>query len=39
MAFIKRNLPPVMCTVADISDGGAGLTFVNIASSLSDLTG
>ncbi len=32
MAFIKRNLPPVMCTVADISEGGAGLTFVNIAS-------
>ena len=31
MAFIKRNLPPVMCTVADISEGGAGLTFVNIA--------
>ncbi len=23
--------PPIMCTVADISDGGAGLTFVNIA--------
>ncbi len=23
---------PVMCTVADISEGGAGLTFVNIAS-------
>jgi hypothetical protein len=22
---------PIMCTVADISDGGAGLTFVNIA--------
>jgi len=31
MAYITRHAPPVMCTVADISDGGAGLTFVNIA--------
>jgi hypothetical protein len=25
------NTSPIMCTVADISDGGVGLTFVNIA--------
>lgn len=31
MAFIKRHAPPIMCTVADISEGGAGLTFVTIA--------
>ncbi|MDI1345901.1 MAG: PilZ domain-containing protein [Pseudolabrys sp.] len=31
MAFIKRHAPPVMCTVADISEGGAGLTFVSIS--------
>jgi hypothetical protein len=24
------NQAPIMCTVADISDGGVGLTFVNI---------
>jgi PilZ domain len=28
--YIKRNGPPIMCTVADISEGGAGLTFVTI---------
>ena len=26
-----QHAPPIMCTVADISDGGAGLTFVSIA--------
>lgn len=31
IAFIKKDGQPIMCTVADISDGGAGLTFVNIA--------
>ncbi len=28
----KAHAPPVMCTVADISEGGAGLTFVSITS-------
>lgn len=27
----KAHAPPVMCTVADISEGGAGLTFVSIS--------
>lgn len=31
IAYAKPNSPPIMCTVADISEGGAGLTFVNIA--------
>lgn len=31
IAFVKKNGKPIMCTVADISEGGAGLTFVNIA--------
>jgi PilZ domain len=31
IVYVKRHAPPIMCTVADISDGGAGLTFVNIA--------
>ena len=31
IVFIKMYGPPTMCTVADISAGGAGLTFVNIA--------
>ena len=30
VAYIGASERPVMCTVADISDGGAGLTFVNI---------
>jgi hypothetical protein len=29
--YVKDGAPPIMCTVADISEGGAGLTFVNIA--------
>jgi hypothetical protein len=29
--YVGAGAPPIMCTVADISDGGAGLTFVNIA--------
>jgi hypothetical protein len=28
--YVGANDRPVMCTVADISEGGAGLTFVNI---------
>lgn len=31
IAFIKKDGQPIMCTVADISEGGAGLTFVTIA--------
>ena len=31
IVFIKKDGPPIMCTVADISAGGAGLTFVDIA--------
>ena len=31
IVFVKKNGTPIMCTVADISEGGAGLTFVNIA--------
>ncbi len=31
IVFVKKNGQPIMCTVADISEGGAGLTFVNIA--------
>jgi hypothetical protein len=27
---VAPNAPPIMCTVADISEGGVGLTFVNI---------
>lgn len=30
VVFIRPGGPPTMCTVADISEGGAGLTFVNI---------
>ena len=29
--YTGGGAPPIMCTVADISEGGAGLTFVNIA--------
>jgi hypothetical protein len=29
--YIAPDAPPIMCTVADISEGGAGLTFVKIA--------
>jgi hypothetical protein len=32
IVYVKPNAPPIMCTVADISDGGAGLTFVTISS-------
>jgi len=28
--YINPDAPPIMCTVADISEGGAGLTFVSI---------
>ena len=31
IAYVTPNAPPIMCTVADISEGGAGLTFVTIA--------
>jgi hypothetical protein len=31
IARIGLGATPVMCTVADISEGGVGLTFVNIA--------
>jgi hypothetical protein len=31
--YIAAGAPPIMCTVADISEGGAGLTFVSIAAS------
>lgn len=31
VVYISPEAPPIMCTVADISDGGAGLTFVNTA--------
>ena len=31
IAYIKKDGAPIMCTIADISEGGAGLTFVNIA--------
>jgi hypothetical protein len=31
VAYIGGGAPPIMCTVVDISEGGAGLTFVNIA--------
>jgi len=30
VVYIEVGGPPTMCTVADISEGGAGLTFVNI---------
>lgn len=30
VVYIGPNSAPVMCTVTDISQGGAGLTFVNI---------
>lgn len=29
--YVGAGAAPVMCTVADISDGGAGLTLVNVA--------
>ncbi len=29
-AYAAPDAPPIMCTVADISEGGAGLTFVSI---------
>lgn len=32
IAFTSPKGAPVMCTVADISEGGAGLTFVHIGS-------
>ncbi|MDO9412493.1 MAG: PilZ domain-containing protein [Pseudolabrys sp.] len=31
IVYAKPGDAPIMCTVADISEGGAGLTFVNIA--------
>jgi hypothetical protein len=31
VVYISAGAPPIMCTVADISEGGAGLTFVNTA--------
>ena len=31
IVYAKPGGAPIMCTVADISEGGAGLTFVNIA--------
>jgi hypothetical protein len=31
VVYISAHAPPVMCTVADISEGGAGLTFVSLA--------
>jgi hypothetical protein len=31
VARIGANATPIMCTVVDISEGGVGLTFVNIA--------
>lgn len=31
VVYTRSGGPPLMCTVADISEGGAGLTFVNIA--------
>jgi hypothetical protein len=30
IVYTSEHAPPVMCTVADISEGGAGLTFVSI---------
>ena len=30
VVHVSESSPPIMCTVADISMGGAGLTFVNI---------
>lgn len=32
IVYTGPHAPPVMCTVADLSEGGAGLTFVSIAS-------
>ena len=31
VAYISPQSAPIMCTVADISEGGAGLTFSNAA--------
>jgi hypothetical protein len=31
VVYVGKSATPVMCTVADISEGGAGLTFVSIA--------
>lgn len=31
VVYISAEAPPIMCTVADISEGGAGLTFVSAA--------
>lgn len=31
VAYISPEAAPIMCTVADISEGGAGLTVVNTA--------
>jgi len=30
VVYVSAAAPPIMCTVADISEGGAGLTFVNL---------
>lgn len=30
IVYTQPNAAPIMCTVADISEGGAGLTFVDI---------
>ena len=31
VVYVRSDAPPIMCTVADISEGGAGLTIVSIA--------
>jgi hypothetical protein len=31
VVYISNESAPIMCTVVDISEGGAGLTFVNTA--------
>jgi hypothetical protein len=31
VVYISNEAAPIMCTVMDISEGGAGLTFVNTA--------
>jgi hypothetical protein len=31
VVFVRSNAPPILCTVADIFEGGAGLTFISFA--------
>jgi len=31
VVYVWTGAPPIMCSVVDISEGGAGLTFVDIA--------